>query len=144
MNRNTTNRNKNIPHEFILDELESVFPYTKPMFGFTGVYVGQKIVFALRERDNVPDDNGVWIATVGEHHESLRKLLPSMRSLAQFGPGPTDWQVIPSDSLTFEEEVLRACELVLKHDPRIGKIPKVRRPNVKKQKKSERAASKRR
>lgn len=115
---------KKIPFDFVLEELDSASPLTKPMFGAVGVYVDSKIVFILRDRPTNIDDNGVWLATTGEHHESLKKVFPSMRSIQIFGPGPTGWQVLPLDSIDFEKSVLKACAMVLKNDPRIGKIPK--------------------
>jgi hypothetical protein len=121
---------KRPPFEFVLEALERASPYTKPLFGCTAVYVGEQIVFALREKAGGTEDNGVWIATFREHHESLRKELPPMRSLAMFG-GDTDWQVLPSSAPDFEECALRACALVLRRDPRIGKVPKTRRPKTK-------------
>jgi hypothetical protein len=122
---------KPIPYPFVLEALERAQPYTKPMFGCTAVYVGEKIVLILRERDNSPKDQGVWLATTAEHHESLAKDFPSMRSIELFGPGPTGWQVLPAKSDDFEEAVLKACRFVLKSDPRIGKVPKARRPKKK-------------
>lgn len=121
---------KRIPFEFVLEALESADPYTKPMFGCTAVYVGEKIVLILRERESSPGDNGVWLATTPEHHESLAREFPSMRSIAVFGPGPTGWQVLPVDSADFEEAALRACELILEGDPRIGKVPSRARKKV--------------
>jgi hypothetical protein len=47
-----------------------------------------------------------------------------MRSITVFGPEVTGWQVLPSDAPDFEESALRACELVIARDPRIGKVPK--------------------
>jgi len=117
---------KLIPFEFVLHELDDLGPHTKPMFGARGVYVGNKIVFILRDRESSPADNGVWLATTGEHHTSLQEEFPSMRSIEVFGPGPTGWQVLPADADDFEEAVLRACDLVRQEDPRIGKIPKMR------------------
>jgi hypothetical protein len=122
---------KPMPHDFVLEQLDSLSPYTKPMFGCTGVYVGDKIVVILREKTDFVVDNGVWLATIGECHESLRGEFSSMRSIEMFGPGPTGWQVLPSDSVDFEADALRACELILAGDVRIGKIPKSRLPKKK-------------
>jgi hypothetical protein len=96
------------------------------MFGCTAVYVGDKIVFILRQKGNPIPDDGVWLATTAEHHESLQKDFPTMRSIELFGPGPTGWQVLPADSDDFEDNVLKACAFILQSDPRIGKIPKSR------------------
>jgi hypothetical protein len=117
---------KPVPFDFVLSELEDLAPYTKPMFGCTGVYVGEKIVFILRQKLEPLADDGVWLATTSEHHASLQKDFLSMRSIELFGPGPTGWQVLPADTEDFEDNVMKACELVRRNDPRIGKIPKSR------------------
>ena len=117
---------------FVLDELDALEPYTKPMFGCTAVYVGDRIVVILRDRPTHTDDNGVWLATTREHHESLRAELPSMRSIGVLAEGGvTGWQNLPADGADFEDEVLRACALVHSSDPRIGKIPKRKTPSGK-------------
>jgi hypothetical protein len=118
-----------IPFEFVIDELASRSPWTRPMFGCTAVYVGDKIVFILRDRTGSPADNGVWVATTKAFHASLRELLPSLRSIEVLGAGVTGWQVLPASSDDFEEAVLRACRLVLEGDPRIGKVPKAKGPS---------------
>lgn len=96
------------------------------MFGCHAVYVDDKIVLILRNRESFPQDNGVWLATTEEHHESLRGEFPHMRSIALFESPVTGWQVLPESSADFESAVQRACELILRGDPRIGKIPKGR------------------
>ena len=142
-------RRKSVPHEFVLEALAEVEPRTNPMFGCLAVYVGKKIVMILRDkkadesrkktswardvrkrdRPERPDvqvtrDNGVWLATTIEHHESLRREFPNMRSVAVFGKKVTGWQVLPADALDFESAALRACEMVVAGDGRIGKVPK--------------------
>ena len=121
-------RRKPIPHAFALDALVGVGPRTRPMFGCIAVYVGEKIVLLLRDRPDGVADNGVWLATDREHHASLRREFPSMRSIQLFGKEVTGWQILPADALDFEQSVLHACELVTKRDPRIGKVPKGMRP----------------
>ncbi len=96
------------------------------MFGCLAVYVGERIVLILRERQDYPADNGVWLATSAEHHDSLRRLIPSLRSIELFGRSVTHWQVIPSHAEDFERAALTACALVVAGDPRIGKVPKRR------------------
>lgn len=112
------------PFEFILDALAPPAPLTRPMFGCLGVYVEDKIVLVLRERDDTPADNGVWLATSREHHASLRREFPRMRSIRLLSKNLTNWQILPVDAPDFEESALRACELILARDPRIGKTPK--------------------
>ena len=98
-------RRKPVPHEFVLEALFARQPRTRPMFGCLAVYVGEKIVLILRDRPTSKADNGVWLATTPV----------------------TDWQVLPADTPDFEESALRACELVLAGDPRVGKIPSRKR-----------------
>jgi len=118
---------KPIPHEFVLEELAPLLPRTNPMFGCLAVYIGEKIVLVLRGKRDKPEDNGVWLATTEEHHESLGHEFPSMRSIGVLGKKVTGWQVLPADAADFEEAALHACELILGGDPRIGKIPGARR-----------------
>ena len=117
-------RRKAMPHEFVLEALAPAGPVTRLMFGCLAVYVGDKIVVALRDKPKGEADNGVWLATTEEQHESLRREFPHMRSIRAFGRPVTGWQVIPADAVDFEEAALHACELIVKNDPRIGKVPK--------------------
>jgi hypothetical protein len=126
---------KPIPFDFVLEELATLRPYTKLMFGCTSVYVGEKIVLILRLKEG-DGDNGIWLATTPEHHASLARDFPSMRSIQLFGPGPTGWQVLPADAADFEESAFRVCELIRRGDVRIGKVPKARRPRAKKKAKA--------
>ncbi len=119
-------RGKAVPHEFVLDAIAPLAPVTRPMFGCLAVYVEEKIVLILRDKRKPASDNGIWLATTAEHHESLRREFPRMRSLRVFGKKPTQWQVLPADDPDFERMARRACELLLARDPRIGKIPKTR------------------
>ena len=122
---------KPIPHEFVLDALAALSPRTNPMFGCLAVYVQEKIVLILRDKRGKPDeaaaDNGVWLATTPEHHDSLRGEFPSMRSIKILGKAITGWQVLPAESPDFEEAAMHACELVIAGDPRIGKVPGAKR-----------------
>lgn len=118
---------KVVPHEFVLDAIAPLSPYTRPMFGCLAVYVADKIVLILRDKRDKTADNGVWLATTEEHHESLRRDFPNMRSIQVLGKEVTGWQVLPADAPDFEEAVLRACELIVARDPRIGKVPGTRR-----------------
>ena len=116
-------RISSIPFDFVLDELFPADPVTRPMFGGYAIYVKDKIVMMLRKKDTLVHDNGVWLATTFEHHESLRKELPAMRTIRLFGGKESGWQNLPEDAPDFEEEVSHACRLILKGDVRLGKVP---------------------
>ena len=118
---------KRIPFDFVLEELYSLDPIVRPMFGCYALYVQNKIVLILRLREDHSDDNGVWIATERIHHDSLQSEFPSMRTIRLFGESVSSWQNLPYEADDFEASVLRACELIRKNDPRIGKIPKPRK-----------------
>jgi hypothetical protein len=117
-------RHATVPHEFVLDAIASLAPTTRPMFGCLAVYVEDRIVLILRDREKAPEDNGVWLATAAAHHASLQRLFPHMRSIQLFGKSVTDWQVLPADAPDFERAALGACALIVAGDPRIGKVPK--------------------
>ena len=123
----TVKQRKAVPHEFVLDAIAALAPQTRSMFGCLAVYVADQIVLVLRDRLNLTADNGVWLATTEEHHQSLRREFPNMRSIQVLGKGVTNWQVLPADAPDFEQAALRACELIVARDPRIGKVPGARR-----------------
>jgi hypothetical protein len=118
---------KRVPFVFVLEALDVLHPVTNMMFGCTAVYVEEKIVLILRDRADSPEDNGVWLATSSEHHHSLKRDFPAMRSIKIFGPGQTGWQVLGADAEDFEESVFKACDFIIRGDVRIGKIPKKKR-----------------
>jgi len=121
---------KSVPHEFVLDAIAPLSPLTRPMFGCLAIYVEDKIVLILRDKRDKTADNGVWLATTEEHHESLRRDFPNMRSIKVLGKKVTGWQVLPADAPDFEEAALLACDLVVARDPRIGKVPGTRRASA--------------
>jgi len=96
------------------------------MFGCLAVYIDDKIVLFLRDHHDRPEDNGVWLATTAQHHESLRREFPHMRSIQLLRKPVTHWQVLPAEAPDFEEAALRACALIRAGDPRIGNVPKRR------------------
>src|SRR5450830_1156685 len=92
---------KPVPHEFVLDALAPLSPATRPMFGCLAIYVKDKIVLILRDKPDQTADNGVWLATTEEHHRSLRREFPNMRSIKVLGKKVTGWQVLPADAPDF-------------------------------------------
>jgi len=123
---------KTIPFDFVLEQLSTIDVVTRPMFGCYAIYAGNKIVLLLRQRKDFAKDNGVWLATSLEHHESLKSDFPSMRSISLFGDTPSGWQNLPAEADNFEELAIKACQLIIKGDSRIGKIPKARSSAIRK------------
>jgi hypothetical protein len=123
---------------FVLEELQDSIlaprVRTRAMFGSHAVYVDERIIFILRQKDDPKTlrDNGVWVATQPAHNESLLRDFPALRPIELFAKrgrtGFTGWLNLPATDDTFEEAVLSLCRLVIAGDPRIGKIPKSRSP----------------
>jgi hypothetical protein len=122
-------KRRSAPYPFILEALAPLEPEVRPMFSGFAVYVGEKIVLMLRDSLKQPKDNGVWLVfsdTANLADPGIRQDLPSLRLIDLLGGKIAHWRLIPADSSTFESEALHACELVLKHDPRLGRVPQSR------------------
>jgi hypothetical protein len=118
------------PHAFVLDALAPLHPEVRRMFSGFAVYIGDRIVCMLREHPKSPRDNGVWLVlleTVNPADPTLRREFPSLRSIELLSGKIGHWLLIPSDGPAFETEALHACDLLLVHDPQLGRIPKSRR-----------------
>jgi len=118
------------PHGFVLDALMPLNPEVRRMFSGFAVYLGDRIVVMLRDHPKSPRDNGVWLVLsegTSPADPGLRREFPSIRSIDLLGEKIAHWLLIPSDSPTFEREALHACDLLLRHDPRLGRIPQSRR-----------------
>ena len=117
------------PHEFVLEALMPLQPEVRRMFSGFGVYVGERIVFMLRDHAKSPRDNGVWLVlseSADPADPELRREFPSLRRIELLRNKIGHWLLIPSDSPSFETEALRACDLLLRRDPRLGRVPKSR------------------
>jgi len=100
------------------------------MFSGFAVYLGDRIVCMSREHKKSARDNGVWLVLsdgTDPADPELRREFPSIRSIGLLGDKIRHWLLIPSDSPGFEMEALHACDLLLRHDPRLGRIPQSRR-----------------
>jgi hypothetical protein len=99
------------------------------MFSGFAVYVGDKIVLILRDSPKHSEDNGVWLVfseTADLTDPGIHRDFPSIRLIGLLGGKIGHWRLIPADSPTFESEALHACELLLKHDARFGRVPQSR------------------
>ena len=126
---------KKMPFAFALEELNAMAPLIKPMFGGFVVYIGERMTLFLYDRDKLPPQfKGVSLATTPEHYRNLAQEFSSTRDAAPRKIGKHPWLHIPANAADFEEQVLKACELILSGDPRIGREPdpKKLRPTVNK------------
>jgi hypothetical protein len=119
-----------LPHSFVVEALAPLNPEVRRMFSGFAVYVGDRLVCMLRENTKSPRDNGVWLVLsegTAPADPSLRREFPSVRKIDLLHGKIHHWLNIPSDGRGFEAEALHACDLLLNHDPRFGRIPESRR-----------------
>ena len=118
------------PHGFVVEALMPLNPEVRRMFSGFAVYLDNRIVCMLRESAKQPRDNGMWLVLsdgTDPADRGLRREFPSLRPIELLGGNIGHWLLIPSDSEEFEAEALHACELMLRHDARIGRVPQSRR-----------------
>jgi hypothetical protein len=118
------------PHPFVLEAISSLNPEVRRLFSGFAVYVGNRIFMVLRDHAKCPRDNGMWLVLsegVDPADPSLHRDLPSLRPIQTLGNKMSHWLLIPSDGVDFEREALYACHLILRYDPRLGRIPHSRR-----------------
>jgi len=121
---------KRPPYAFVLEALAPLNPEVRRMFSGFAVYIGDRIVAMLRESEKSSQDNGVWLVLsegTNPADAKLRHEFPSLRKIDLLNGKISHWLLLPSDSPAFEAEALHACELLLSHDRRFGRIPASRR-----------------
>lgn len=125
---------KRVPHEFVVEALAEAHPEVRRMFSGYAVYLGNRLALMLRDHADSPQDNGVWLVLAEgvnpadpSTRQGLRREFPSLRTIELLGGAIGHWLLIPSDGAEFESEALHACELLLRRDPRLGRVPKSRR-----------------
>jgi hypothetical protein len=72
----------------------------------------------------VADQQGVWVATSREAYVSLAAEFSAAQARLPEELNQSPWLRLPARAPDFEAQALRACELILQGDPRIGRIPK--------------------
>ena len=112
------------PFQFVLDELLPLRPIIRQMFGFTYVYLDERLLLSLRESVKQPQYNGVWLYTQAEHIESLRREFPLLprRCFWKSSKSGSGWVILSSRQEDFEEYAFKACELILRGDRRVGRV----------------------
>ena len=110
------------PYQFVLDELFPIRPSIRRMFGFTYVYLDDKLILSLRDSVKHRKFNGVWLYTLAENIESLRREFPSLPRRSFWRSGKNGWIILASTLDDFEEYAFRACELILRGDQRLGRV----------------------
>ena len=112
------------PFQFVLDELLPLRPAVRRAFGFTYVYLGERLLLSLRQSDRQQRFDGVWLYTRAEHVESLRCEFPLLprRCFWKSKKSGSGWVIIAAELEDFEECAFKACELILRGDRRVGRV----------------------
>ena len=119
---NTPAAKRRVPFPFVLEELAPLRPTIKRMFGFTYVYLDDRLLCSLRDSVKRTGTNGMWLYTTTEHVESLAREFPHLSRRQLWRSGKNAWIVLASRLEDFEEYAFRACELILNGDRRIGRV----------------------
>ena len=75
---NTPTVKRQVPFPFVLEELAPLRPTIKRMFGFTHIYLDDKLLCSLRDSVKHRGTNGLWLYTATEHVESLAREFPNL------------------------------------------------------------------
>lgn len=118
----TYSRQKSLPFPFIIDELESLRPTIRNIFGFTHVYLEDRLLFSLRDAPTQCGSNGMWLYTTTDQVDSLGAEFTDLPRRQLWRSGKKAWVVLASRLENFEENAFRACELILRGDQRIGRL----------------------
>jgi hypothetical protein len=113
---------KQAPFPFILEELLPIRPTIKRAFGFTYVYLDEKLLCSLRNSFKQPSSNGMWLFTTTEHVDSLGNEFPQLPKRYLWRSGKNAWVILASRLEDFEEYAFKACELILNGDRRVGRL----------------------
>jgi hypothetical protein len=117
---------KPTPYDFVLDNL-SRHVVVKAQFGMHYVYLNQKLMLMLRKTTKQDGLNGIFVATLKTHHQSLAEDVPELTDF-QLDTGEkyeSHWRFIPEDADDFEGSAIKVAELISRGDHRIGKATKV-------------------
>ena len=115
-----TTKRRAIPFDFVLEQLAPLRPTTRAMFGSTGVYLEERVVFILRQKGD--SDDGVWVCYEPDVEAEVLALFPTLQCIDVLG-NVRSWRKLSARSKTFEDDVLRACKLLVSGDQRLGKLP---------------------
>jgi hypothetical protein len=111
-----------LSYDFFIELLYPLQLRNKKMFGVDAYYLDDKMLFALREKEKSPVDNGIWIATKKEHHQQLKHQLTSVKNIETIGIKA--WLMLPAESDHFERDSCVLAELIHAQSSLVGILPK--------------------
>ncbi len=75
----------------------------------------------MRERDNEPEFNGIFVATQPEFFDALQNEIHVSNMNFDLDGDAHSWIFLSEDLEDFDEKVKKTCEMIKANDERIGK-----------------------
>ena len=113
--------NYKVPYDFILRLLYPLRPKIRKMLGGYVLVLDNKILFYLRDRENHPEYNGVFVATQPKYYDALSQEIHASNMEVDIDGVAHSWLFISEDLDDFEKKLKTACDLLKAGDTRIGK-----------------------
>ena len=113
--------NYKVPYDFVLRYLYPLRPVIKKMLGCYALFLDKKLIMLLRERENQPEFNGIFIATQPKYFEGLQNQIHFSNMTFDLDGVPHSWIFLSEDLEDFEEKTKKTCEMIKENDVRIGK-----------------------
>jgi hypothetical protein len=111
-----------LPYDFILRYLYPVRPKIRKMLGGYALLLEEYILLLLREKENQPEFNGVFVPTEPRYFDELSTEIHFSNMEFDIDGAPHTWIFIREDLPDFHEVLQRACALIRAGDKRIGKL----------------------
>ena len=109
-----------VPYDFILRYLYPITPKIKKMLGCYGLIVNTTLLLLLRERENQPEFNGIFVATQPQFFDALQNEVHASNMQFNFDGAVHSWIFLSEDLPDFDEKVKKTCEMIKAGDQRIG------------------------
>lgn len=113
--------NYKVPYDFVLRYLYPVRPQIKKMFGCYGLFIHKKLLMLLRNRENQPEFNGIFVATQPQFFDDLQNEIHTSNMIFDLDGDPHTWVFLSEDLEEFDDKIKKACEMIKACDERIGK-----------------------
>ena len=91
------------------------------MLGGYAIFENQKLLLLLRNRENQPEFNGVFVATKPEFFDALQKEIHFSKMNFNLDGVIHSWIFLSEDLADFDDKVKKTCEMIKAGDERIGK-----------------------
>ena len=113
------------PYDFVFDYLPRHI-VAKAKFGMHYIYLDKKLFLMLRKTTKGDGLNGIFVATVKAHHQTLLKDVPALKdfTLDTGEKSASHWKFLDDEDDAFEQSAIRICALISRGDHRIGKATK--------------------